>query len=98
MIVGGVLGLLSFFNFQYIFFIQRSIQYINLTFFFDYISFQFLGVLLVIVGSVVIFSLLYMEKEVIRYSGFIWVLYLFVLSMIFLIISGDWLVLILGWD
>lgn len=98
MFVGGVLGLLSFFNFQYIFFVQRSIQYINLTFFFDYISFQFLGVLLVIVGSVVIFSLLYMEKEIIRYSGFIWVLYLFVLSMIFLIIRGDWLVLILGWD
>lgn len=72
MVMGGILFLLSYFNINLIFFINfPSHQFLNLRFFFDYIRFQFLGVLLIIVGRVVIFSLLYMVDEVIRYNSFI---------------------------
>nr|YP_009391126.1 NADH dehydrogenase subunit 5 [Macrostomum lignano]ARW59248.1 NADH dehydrogenase subunit 5 [Macrostomum lignano]ATA64830.1 NADH dehydrogenase subunit 5 [Macrostomum lignano] len=70
----------------------------SFVFFFDWISFVFLGVLMVILGSVVYFSCYYMGEELIRGRGFIFVVFSFVVAMGFLIISGDWISLIIGWD
>lgn len=90
---------LAFFNFVNLTFISLKIlNLFDLTFYIDWGSLIFLGVLFLIVGSVMFFSVEYMVGEEVRIRGFIFLILLFVFSMVILIISGDWLRLIFGWD
>lgn len=73
-----------------------SFFFLNL--FFDWVSFLFLMVLFTIVGRVLFFRVAYMVGEESRYKGFIMTILTFVFAMVTLVISGDWLRLILGWD
>ena len=97
-----IVGLIGFFlrfqKLKILFCLTGWGKLFSLNFFIDFIRLQFFRVLMVIVGRVLIFSLFYMADEVVRFKGFIWVVFLFVLSMVFLIFRGDWLILILGWD
>lgn len=63
----------------------------------DWVSRIFLFVLLIIVGSVGLFSLKYMKGDKLE-NRFFWILNLFVFSMIVLIISPHFLFFFLGWD
>ena len=59
---------------------------------------MFLTVLFIIVGRVLFFRVDYMVGEESRFKGFVRIVLVFVAAMITLIVSGDWLRLILGWD
>lgn len=95
---GFILIYLSWFNLNFIISFFNYSNFFHFTFLVDYVSLQFFSVLSIIVASVLIFSLFYMRDEIIRYNRFIWIVFLFVGSMVFLIFRGDWLILILGWD
>lgn len=86
------------FNPSFVIYFMGFNSFLNLRFLVDYISLQFFSVLMVIVGSVFIFSLKYMHSENVRYVGFMWMVILFVCSMVVLIFRQDWIALILGWD
>lgn len=76
-------------------------SYINLFFlnlYFDWARFLFLTVLFIIVGRVLFFRVDYMVGEEPRFNGFVSLILVFVAAMVVLIVSGDWLRLILGWD
>nr|ANU04568.1 NADH dehydrogenase subunit 5 [Hirondellea gigas] len=70
---------------------------IVMSFVFDWMSFFFLGVVGLISGSIMSYSIYYMEGEK-NYLRFVFVLLLFVFSMWFLIISPNLVSLLLGWD
>jgi NADH:ubiquinone oxidoreductase subunit 5 (subunit L)/multisubunit Na+/H+ antiporter MnhA subunit len=61
----------------------------------DPVLFLFLGVLLSIVASVSVFRVGYMREDL-KYSKFMYLLYLFVFRMVFLLIRGDLVFVLLG--
>lgn len=87
-----------FFRLNIKFILLKFFGFFNLTLFFDWIRVLFLGVLFLILGRVLYFSKIYMQDEEIRLGSFILMILSFVLSMVILIVSGDWLRLIIGWD
>nr|YP_009521274.1 NADH dehydrogenase subunit 5 [Perumytilus purpuratus]AXP84510.1 NADH dehydrogenase subunit 5 [Perumytilus purpuratus] len=70
---------------------------ISASFIFDDLSVLFSGVVLVISGSVIIYSKWYMSSDQF-FSRFISLIYLFVGSMVMLIYSANLISLMLGWD
>nr|AXP84523.1 NADH dehydrogenase subunit 5 [Perumytilus purpuratus] len=70
---------------------------ISASFIFDDLSVLFSGVVLVISGSVIIYSSWYMSSDQF-FSRFIFLIYLFVGSMVMLIYSANLISLMLGWD
>lgn len=64
---------------------------------FDWIRLRFSGVVIIISSIVLIYSTLYItgDKNLVR---FILMVYLFVLSIIFIIISPNLIIILLGWD
>lgn len=94
-----IILLLSFYSF-----LRDSILYLKLSFLDlnyqilgDWISFSFLFLVGLISSQVLKYSIYYIRGEV-YYNRFGYLVLLFVLSMIFLIISSDGLRLLLGWD
>nr|AVN68160.1 NADH dehydrogenase subunit 5 [Ectoneura hanitschi] len=85
-----------------IYFIEWEILMLNsncvvMTFLFDYMSLMFMGFVLFISSLVILYSddYMYSDKNMIR---FIYLVLLFVLSMMFLIISPNLISILLGWD
>nr|NP_112428.1 NADH dehydrogenase subunit 5 [Tetrodontophora bielanensis]AAK30947.1 NADH dehydrogenase subunit 5 [Tetrodontophora bielanensis] len=70
---------------------------IIMTLFLDWMSLTFMGFVLVISSMVLIYSTIYMSGEV-YFVRFIWMVYLFVVSMVLLIISPNMISILLGWD
>nr|YP_009058844.1 NADH dehydrogenase subunit 5 [Brachidontes exustus]AIM58712.1 NADH dehydrogenase subunit 5 [Brachidontes exustus] len=64
---------------------------------FDEVSFLFVGVVLIISGSVGVYSFWYMDNEKFLLR-FLWLIFLFVGSMIMLILVPNLVCLMLGWD
>lgn len=72
-----------------------------LSFCFDYVSFFFFSSVSLISIVVFLYSHFYMDRG--RFfnnldSRFFFLLFLFVISMMFLVFSGSWVMVILGWD
>uniref|UniRef100_UPI0030E0281A NADH dehydrogenase subunit 5 n=1 Tax=Taeniothrips eucharii TaxID=1818613 RepID=UPI0030E0281A len=63
----------------------------------DYISCLFMGMVLLISGSILLYSNFYMSMEVFK-TRFFYMMFLFVLSMIFLILCPNLFCMLLGWD
>nr|YP_010183916.1 NADH dehydrogenase subunit 5 [Lispe assimilis]QVG62680.1 NADH dehydrogenase subunit 5 [Lispe assimilis] len=75
---------------------NNSIMFV-MTIFLDWMSITFMGVLLLISSMVILYSKSYMSGEL-NINRFIMLILLFVLSMLFLIISPNLLSILLGWD
>nr|YP_010177464.1 NADH dehydrogenase subunit 5 [Thrips hawaiiensis]QSQ87289.1 NADH dehydrogenase subunit 5 [Thrips hawaiiensis] len=88
-----------FLNFSYFFSWNMYISsfYVSFPLYFDYISCIFLGMVLMISGSILFYSHFYMEGEVYK-SRFFYLMFLFVVSMIFLILCPNFFCMLLGWD
>uniref|UniRef100_UPI0030E26F1A NADH dehydrogenase subunit 5 n=1 Tax=Thrips major TaxID=670476 RepID=UPI0030E26F1A len=71
--------------------------YVSFPLYFDYISCIFLGMVLLISGSIIFYSHFYMESEIYK-SRFFYLMFLFVMSMIFLILCPNFFCMLLGWD
>nr|YP_009987525.1 NADH dehydrogenase subunit 5 [Chloriona tateyamana]QBZ37985.1 NADH dehydrogenase subunit 5 [Chloriona tateyamana] len=82
--------------FSYNFFFLNSCNF-SLIFLFDWLSLMFLSIVFLISGCVFFYSLGYMlgDVSVVRFN---FLVFLFVLSMFFLIVTPDLLCLMLGWD
>nr|URX53339.1 NADH dehydrogenase subunit 5 [Kalotermes approximatus] len=104
----GGLGLLSFFVGFYfvmsnlVFFIEWDIITLNsgsvvMTFLFDWMSLLFMGFVLFISSLVILYSEDYMHGDL-NINRFILLVLMFVLSMMFLIISPNMISILLGWD
>nr|YP_010022117.1 NADH dehydrogenase subunit 5 [Allonychiurus kimi]QOL12119.1 NADH dehydrogenase subunit 5 [Allonychiurus kimi] len=63
----------------------------------DWMSLIFMGFVMLISSMVMMYSTIYMKEET-NYVRFIWLVYLFVLSMVLLIISPNMVSILLGWD
>nr|YP_009504252.1 NADH dehydrogenase subunit 5 [Histiostoma feroniarum]AWX53528.1 NADH dehydrogenase subunit 5 [Histiostoma feroniarum] len=74
----------------------------SFVFFFDFMSFFFFSFILLISSIVFLYSGFYMHYNVYSKnsdnSRFFYLLFLFVFSMFFLVFSGSWIVVMLGWD
>lgn len=68
-----------------------------ITLLFDWIRLTFMGFVLLISSIVIFYSTSYIQEEI-YFSRFIWLVYLFVLSIILLIISPNIIRILLGWD
>lgn len=73
----------------------------SISFYFDYVSFFFFSVVSLISSMVFLYSKFYI-RETNNFnsdnSRFFFLLFLFVVSIFFLVFSGSWVVVILGWD
>nr|UPM56585.1 NADH dehydrogenase subunit 5 [Megalurothrips usitatus] len=101
---GGFLNMfMSFFFFSqnFSFLIYWSFYYssfsINFPFYFDFISCLFMSLVLLISGSIVLYSDYYMEFEIYKVR-FFFLMFFFVVSMIFLILCPNIFCMLLGWD
>lgn len=63
----------------------------------DWISLTFIGFVLIISSIVLVYSTSYISGEL-YFNRFIWLVYLFVLSIVLLIISPNIIRILLGWD
>lgn len=63
----------------------------------DYVSSLFIGIVLLIRGSIIFYSEFYMSSEIYK-SRFFYLIFLFVISIIFLIICPNVFCMLLGWD
>nr|UPL66044.1 NADH dehydrogenase subunit 5 [Arbanatus sp.] len=70
---------------------------ISFSLYFDDISFLFMGCVLMISSMVVLYSHVYMENDL-NMNRFLYLVLLFVLSMMLLIISPNMFSILLGWD
>ena len=84
------------FYFEWVFYFFKRSEF-SIGLFLDKISFLFLGVVCLISRSIISYSYYYIIGEA-NYLRFVFVLCLFVLSIIFLIISPNFISLLLGWD
>nr|UQJ75216.1 NADH dehydrogenase subunit 5 [Allotermes cf. paradoxus] len=87
---------------DYVYFIEWSIVTLNsgsvvMTFLFDWMSLFFMGFVLFISSLVILYSEDYMHGDL-NINRFIMLVLLFVLSMMFLIISPNMISILLGWD
>lgn len=71
--------------------------YLDFCLFFDKISIMFIGVVLLISRSVLFYCKWYIDNEA-YYNRFVYLVYFFILSMIFLIFIPNVIRIILGWD
>uniref|UniRef100_UPI0030E1807E NADH dehydrogenase subunit 5 n=1 Tax=Ernothrips longitudinalis TaxID=3045428 RepID=UPI0030E1807E len=87
------------FNFSWFFSWNFFISsfYVSFPMYFDFISCMFLGMVLMISGSIIFYSGFYMENEIYK-SRFFYLMFLFVVSMIFLILCPNFFCMLLGWD
>nr|YP_010946395.1 NADH dehydrogenase subunit 5 [Balta valida]WGO57113.1 NADH dehydrogenase subunit 5 [Balta valida] len=86
----------------YIIFIEWEILTLNtssilMTILLDWMSLVFMGFVLLISSMVILYSDYYMEGDD-NMNRFVWLVLLFVLSMMFLIISPNMISILLGWD
>nr|WKW89312.1 NADH dehydrogenase subunit 5 [Scirtothrips hansoni] len=70
---------------------------VNFPIYLDFISSLFMGMVLLISGSIIYYSEFYMSSEIYK-SRFFYLMFLFVVSMIFLIICPNIFCMLLGWD
>lgn len=70
---------------------------IIITLIFDWISLIFMGLVLLISSSVIFYTTFYIEGDKF-FVRFILLVYLFVLSIVFLILSPNLIRILLGWD
>nr|QCI09189.1 NADH dehydrogenase subunit 5 [Geotomus sp. FS-2019] len=103
-----ILGFLSFFSglsflmWDYLLFLDWELLSFNsfslvMTFLFDWISLIFMGCVLFISSMVILYSSSYMAQDHLKLRFLVLVL-LFILSMMFLIISPNLISILLGWD
>nr|YP_010249634.1 NADH dehydrogenase subunit 5 [Taeniothrips tigris]QTT60731.1 NADH dehydrogenase subunit 5 [Taeniothrips tigris] len=71
--------------------------YVSFPVYLDYISCIFMGMVLLISGSILFYSEYYMSNEVFK-SRFFYLMFLFIMSMIFLILCPNFFCMLLGWD
>ena len=73
-----------------------------ISFFFDYVSFFFFSFVSLISRVVFLYRKFYMEESFSRFyylnSRFFFLLFLFVISIMVLVFSGSWVVVMVGWD
>lgn len=84
-----------------IFFPYSFLREINLSFCFDFVSLFFFIVVSLISGVVFLYSKFYLNIFSLNNSDnnrFLFLLFLFVVSIIFLVFSNSWVRVILGWD
>nr|WKD82553.1 NADH dehydrogenase subunit 5 [Frankliniella intonsa]WKD82605.1 NADH dehydrogenase subunit 5 [Frankliniella intonsa] len=90
-----------FLGFNFSFFVQWNLFfssfYISFPIYLDYISCVFMGMVFFISGSIIFYSEYYMFSEVYK-TRFFFLMFLFVLSMVFLIICPNLFCMLLGWD
>nr|QIT06477.1 NADH dehydrogenase subunit 5 [Novacerus sp. FZ-2019] len=72
-------------------------QSLIMTFLFDWMSMTFMGFVLLISSMVLLYSKFYLEGDL-NFSRFIILVFLFVLSMVLLILSPNMVSILLGWD
>nr|YP_001798474.1 NADH dehydrogenase subunit 5 [Cryptopygus antarcticus]ABS57572.1 NADH dehydrogenase subunit 5 [Cryptopygus antarcticus] len=107
-VVLSVFGLMSiYYSYSYYFmtkvlFVEWEIMdfasvSIIMTLIFDWMSLMFMGLVLLISSMVMFYSTFYMEGDKF-FVRFILLVYLFVLSMVFLILSPNLISILLGWD
>nr|AWX92099.1 NADH dehydrogenase subunit 5 [Ugyops sp. APL-2018] len=96
--VGGIYFYLYdlIFVFDYVFFSFNSC-FFSFLFLFDWMSMIFMSLIFLISGCVLIYSLDYMSGEL-NFIRFFFLVFLFIISMVFLIIMPDIICLLLGWD
>nr|YP_009073552.1 NADH dehydrogenase subunit 5 [Scirtothrips dorsalis]AIQ81003.1 NADH dehydrogenase subunit 5 [Scirtothrips dorsalis] len=82
-----------FFNWTFIY----SSFLVNFPLYLDYISSLFMGMVLLISGSIIFYSEFYMSSEIYK-SRFFYLMFLFVVSMVFLIICPNVFCMLMGWD
>uniref|UniRef100_UPI0030E10CFE NADH dehydrogenase subunit 5 n=1 Tax=Thrips alatus TaxID=1030670 RepID=UPI0030E10CFE len=88
-----------FLNYSYFFSWNMYISSFCVSFplYFDYISCIFMSMVLLISGSIIFYSFYYMEEEFYKIR-FFFLMFLFVISMIFLILCPNFFCMLLGWD
>jgi len=92
----------SFFYTQVVYFIEWDIftfgsSSIVITFLFDWMSLLFSGLVLFISSIVMFYRVVYMQNDK-YFRRFIYLVYLFVLSMILMVLSPNIIRILLGWD
>lgn len=85
------------FSFFFSWRIYISSFYVTFPLYFDYISCIFLAIVLLIRGSIIFYSHFYIEREIYK-SRFFYLIFLFVISIIFLILCPNFFCILLGWD
>nr|UJG45534.1 NADH dehydrogenase subunit 5 [Monoclona rufilatera] len=93
---------LNFLFYELTYFIEFEIMSLNscsivMTFLFDWMSLMFMSFVLLISSLVIFYSKEYMSEDK-NMSRFIYLILMFVLSMMFLIISPNLISILLGWD
>nr|AIY61679.1 NADH dehydrogenase subunit 5 [Serritermes serrifer] len=93
---------ICFFLFDLAYFVDWCVVVLNgapiiMTFLFDWMSLLFLGFVFIISSFVILYSDDYMLGDF-NINRFIWLVLLFVVSMMFLIISPNMISILLGWD
>nr|UXW93549.1 NADH dehydrogenase subunit 5 [Athalia sp. 'tibetana'] len=90
----GVIGVSYFIEFNIL---SMNSCSINMTMFFDWMTFLFLSVVFFISSSVIFYSNFYMNSDL-NINRFILLVFMFVLSMSLLVISPNLISILLGWD
>nr|UPI55306.1 NADH dehydrogenase subunit 5 [Neuroctenus sp.]WIL06190.1 NADH dehydrogenase subunit 5 [Neuroctenus hainanensis] len=96
-LVGVYFNLYSYSLFMdYEFFSINSVI-VSVSFYFDDVSLMFMGCVLIISSMVILYSHVYMHSDVNKVR-FLYLVILFVISMLFLIVSPNLFSILLGWD
>nr|WPM98362.1 NADH dehydrogenase subunit 5 [Mytella strigata] len=69
----------------------------SIDFLLDYISLMFVGTIMIISGSVIMYCYWYMDNEV-YFLRFMYLVYMFIGSMMFMIMIPNLITLLIGWD
>nr|YP_009654674.1 NADH dehydrogenase subunit 5 [Hoplistodera incisa]QCI09202.1 NADH dehydrogenase subunit 5 [Hoplistodera incisa] len=77
--------------------ISLNSSYLSMSFYFDWMSLLFMGSVCFISSMVILYSSSYMSVDLFKVR-FLFIVLLFVLSMMFLIISPNLISILLGWD
>nr|UPL65215.1 NADH dehydrogenase subunit 5 [Megaris sp.] len=78
------------------FYFNNSVSF-NMTFMFDWMSLSFMGCVLLISSMVILYSMWYMYDDIMNFRFLLLVL-MFIMSMLFMIISLNLFSILLGWD
>nr|YP_010693427.1 NADH dehydrogenase subunit 5 [Gonopsimorpha nigrosignata]WCB99309.1 NADH dehydrogenase subunit 5 [Gonopsimorpha nigrosignata] len=78
-------------------FLSLNSSYFSMSVYLDWMSLFFLGSVLLISSFVIFYSFSYMNLDIYKYR-FLYLVLLFILSMMFLIISPNMVSILLGWD
>nr|QZI85971.1 NADH dehydrogenase subunit 5 [Rhynocoris fuscipes] len=93
---------LYFLSFDYVLFLDWEILSLNscsvmMTFIFDWISLVFLGCVFIISSMVIYYSESYMSSDIYK-NRFYFLVFMFVLSMMMMIVSPNLMSILIGWD